>query len=476
MSSNRRKKNKGGQSKTNSLKGRPRPSRTAAARRKTPIFIGVILLAIVAAALLLKPINSRPEANKPVFPEVNLAEFEPVIIESIMAAKNRVTTQPASSDAWGELAQIYWVYGLTEASKVCFERARELSPEDGDLSYLHSLVFLPGDIQGCLSILTNAVSQLPAEKIAPRLRLAQLLSGQAEYDRAKTHFETVLQNDPTNAVAMLGLGRIANAHGDYGAASQWLEKCQKSPYTALAANRTLSNIYMRQGDTEAAQRATLLAEQTEADQDWPDPYLEKAGRLKTGKKAWLDSAEHHFKQRNLGESIRMVRQILETYPTESKGHLFMGRIQMAQREFVEATESFQTAIKHDAENVEAMVQLGVALFYQQLSPEAENVLKRAIAISPTLPEAHYNLGLSQAAQNKSVAASTSFKKAIQYRPNFGEAFIGLASSLAKQGQLLEAKNAVEQALTLNPNDSRATPIRDFIDQRIKATTNNNSEK
>lgn len=425
----------------------------------TRIRVAVSAVLAVGLVALLTDIF-RPDPVAP--PDPDLSGFAPMIVQSIGEARRRVLDTPTLAAAWAKLGKTYWVYDLIDAARECFKRAITLDPDDGRLVYFHSLTFLPGDLGGCLPHLTNAVELLGNQTIAPRLRLAQILSSQGEFDQAETHFEKVHEQDPSNSVARLGLGKIANVRGNFDQARKWMESCRTSPYTASAANRLLAGLYLRQGDLDASEEATRLGDERESDLEWPDPFMVEAGNLRTGRRAWLDGAENYFRQGEPEKSLPLVELVLKHYPEEAKGHLFKGRIEMVRRQYPQATAAFRAAIHRDPENIEARVQLGVSLIHQKLMEEAEIVLMEAVALSPTLAEAYYNLGLCQGSLGKSEEAISAFGNAIRFKPDLAASYVGQAVVLAKVGRYAEAKSSLDQALLINPDDSRAASLLESV--------------
>jgi tetratricopeptide (TPR) repeat protein len=391
-------------------------------------------------------------------PKPDLAGLEPIIVQAIEKAQSKVRRSPNSDLAWGELGKTYWVYDLNEAAKKCLAQASALRPKEGRWAYFHSLAFLPEDPAGCIPVLKTAVKLLGESRIKPRLRLAQLLSGQGKFEQAETHFNTILTQDPGNAPATLGLGKTANAAGRIDEAKSLLISCSTNQLTSKAANELLAGIYLREGNTAASEKAKKIADRIESDKEWEDPFVVEASSLRTGRAAWLDHAEHLIRAKKFNEASPIIDLLLQHYPNEPKAHLHKGRIELVKRNLPDAETAFRLALQYDPTDVEAKVQLGVALFYQQLFKEAEVVLQEAVTLSPNLAEAHFNLGLSQTSQGKTEAAIESFQSAIRFKPNLADSYIGLGTALATKGDIDGAVKSIKQALELKPGDPRATSL------------------
>ena len=79
--------------------------------------------------------------------------------------------------------------------------------------------------------------------------------------------------------------------------------------------------------------------------------------------------------------------------------------------------------------------LGVALYNLRKFKEAEDELRFAIRLEPTLEAAFYHLGLVMVAQNRRDEARAAFRQARQLAPNspFGQAAVERLKALGEGG-------------------------------------------
>ena len=98
---------------SSAAKGGPRPV-PGRSRRTTPrlIFAAVLAVLLAAIALTLVRLNTKPE-----LPKIDLAGVDPLIVEAIQTAEQKVRDRPRSGEAWGELATLYAVHDFASAAE-----------------------------------------------------------------------------------------------------------------------------------------------------------------------------------------------------------------------------------------------------------------------------------------------------------------------------------------------------------------------
>jgi Flp pilus assembly protein TadD len=87
--------------------------------------------------------------------------------------------------------------------------------------------------------------------------------------------------------------------------------------------------------------------------------------------------------------------------------------------------------------------------------EAENLLRRAIAVDPREPSFHNNLGNLLRTRNSLAEAEVSYRRAVMLRPAYQEAHYNLGVTLEEMERTDDAIVAFRQALQLDPSDAQA---------------------
>ncbi len=88
-------------------------------------------------------------------------------------------------------------------------------------------------------------------------------------------------------------------------------------------------------------------------------------------------------------------------------------------------------------------------------PEAEQLFRQILALTPNLAAAQSNLGIALQLQGQLPAAAACFRQALQIDPNYINALFNLGKVLFSQGFVAEAGECFQQAVQRHPNDAMA---------------------
>src|SRR5439155_12121235 len=99
------------------------------------IFGAVLAVLLAAIAVALLRLNTKPE-----LPKVDLAGVDPLIVEAIQTAEQKVRDRPRSGEAWGELATVYAVHDFAAPAGPCLTKAERFSPNEARWPYLRGLM------------------------------------------------------------------------------------------------------------------------------------------------------------------------------------------------------------------------------------------------------------------------------------------------------------------------------------------------
>lgn len=427
-------------------------------KRSSLPYIAFLILLFVALISLKTLTKDKTSNQSPTPPAPDLSEVDSMVIKAIKVAEQRVKGTPSNARFWGELGITYWANELDEPGRKCIQKAQELDPGNGKWIYYRALTFLPENAVTAIPLVEKAADILDEQSYAPRLRLANILSEESLLDRAKPHYEKILQSYPDNPMAKLGLGRLAMAKGNTEEAIKHFEECKDHENTKKTANSALATLYLRADKPVLADTAQQAAEAIEGDVQWQDPYLREASRFKFGLTAWLDSAGKLVRRGQYTSALPIIDKIITNYPDEGKAYIYLAKIKLAAHQYKEAEQALVSALSYEPDSVEARVQLGVALMWQKRFKESITTLNKAIEQSPNLAEAHYNLGLSLASDNNLQKAADAFSTAIKLKPALPDSYIGLATVFLRAGQQREAKATLEKALNIAPRHPRITSM------------------
>jgi tetratricopeptide (TPR) repeat protein len=123
---------------------------------------------------------------------------------------------------------------------------------------------------------------------------------------------------------------------------------------------------------------------------------------------------------------------------------------MNQQQPDKAEAAFAAAQTKDPAFAQAILNHGIALFYQQKLGPAKDTLQASIKIAGNDPRAWFNLGLVERAQNDLEAATASFREAARLDPTDADSVYFAGVCLQELKRPDEAIQAFESALRLNP--------------------------
>lgn len=128
---------------------------------------------------------------------------------------------------------------------------------------------------------------------------------------------------------------------------------------------------------------------------------------------------------------------------------------MEQFNFREALGELAQCLKIESKFVPALVNSALAHFYLQEFPQAEEYLKKAIAIDPAQPNALFALGMIYRNQNQMEEALASFRKILAADPQDPPTLYQAGQIYLKQQKYGEAVETLRKVVELSPYDIAA---------------------
>lgn len=159
-----------------------------------------------------------------------------------------------------------------------------------------------------------------------------------------------------------------------------------------------------------------------------------------------------FNAGNFAEGERRTRVLLQRHPDDGFLWKALGTMLQAQSRKEEALVAKRRSVALAPDDVEALCNLGRALFELGGNAEAAEVLGQAIALAPGNAEAQHNLGLALGGLGRVAEAHRHFTRAVSIRPDFAEGWNNLSGNYTAQGQIDESVAALQRSLALKPGN------------------------
>jgi len=199
---------------------------------------------------------------------------------------------------------------------------------------------------------------------------------------------------------------------DYADARQSFEVAvRKAPDFAMAHYR-LAHTLASLGDTDGALREIGAAKRA-------------AVLLPRRERGYIDAAEAYFR-RDYAQAERLYRNLLEQHPYESEARLLLLYVLIDSDRSEDALVEAETLAAQDPGDEVAwssVADLNLKLGHYD---EADEALRKLIAISPRNPNAYYLLGESRLFRGRHDEAADNYRKALKVDATFGDAELRLA--------------------------------------------------
>jgi tetratricopeptide (TPR) repeat protein len=270
-------------------------------------------------------------------------------------------------------------------------------------------------------------------------------------------FGKVLERDPGDARAHLGLGRIALARDDLAYAAVHFRRCVGSAPKFKAAHANLAVTLKRLDDDVGAAAELSRMRDVPEEWAWPDPYLQQVAAARVGEKARLAAARALHEAGRDNEAAQAARDVVHDYPNSANAHFTLGLMLAASGVAETAEPELREAIRLAPDWSAPQLELGYVLQAQH-DVGAADAYRRAIALQPDFGIAYYNLGLCLRDQGDRAGAVDALGAAVRYLPDKAVAYRDLGAQLAADGRDPEAAPCLERAVQLDSEDEEAARL------------------
>ena len=229
------------------------------------------------------------------------------------------------------------------------------------------------------------------------------------YEQAGASFQRAVQDDPSSAEALYGLGSVYLQQQKPTQARECFERATK---LQAAYPDTLPNAWNNLGLIAAREERTAEAV----------AYFQKALAL---------NPDHLIALENLGNAYRQLKQ------------------------WEDARKTLEHAAAVGPQDAEANYSLGMVYAHFNDSDRAYQYLQRALKIRRDYPEALNNLGILYLRTQRRDQAVETFEECIRVAPRFDQAYLNLARVYILESTPDKAREVLLELLKQDPDDARA---------------------
>ena len=163
----------------------------------------------------------------------------------------------------------------------------------------------------------------------------------------------------------------------------------------------------------------------------------------------------YYERADKNKAIENLKQAIALNPEYPEAQKFLGMILLQENKLEEALSHFKVAANNDSYREAYIAWNNIGWIYMQQGKlaDAENALKRSLALNPNFCFAHSNLGELRARQKDYAAAMAGYLKAIQDCPALARAHRLLGLEYNRQGKVIQACTEFDLAIKNSTADS-----------------------
>jgi tetratricopeptide (TPR) repeat protein len=237
-------------------------------------------------------------------------------------------------------------------------------------------------------------------------------------EQAEVSFRQALEDDPSSAEALYGIGSVYLNQNKNALAREMFEKCVK---------------------LQPSYPETL-----------PD--------------AWNNLGVLATREGQIDEAIANFQQALKFNPRHQLSLDNLGNAYRAEKRWSDARQALESALEASPDDAEANYSLGM-VFAQTGEPnKAYDHLQRALKARPDYPEALNNLGILYLLNRRRQEAVSSFEQCIRVAPSFDQGYLNLARLYALEGAHDKAVTLLLDLLKQHPDHPQAKQMLEQLQQ------------
>ncbi len=237
-------------------------------------------------------------------------------------------------------------------------------------------------------------------------------------EQAEASFQQALQDDPSSAEALYGIGSVYLNQNKNAAARETFERAVK-----LRGN-------------------------------FPDTLPD----------AWNNLGVIATRESRVDDSVRCFQKALELNPHHLLSLDNLGNAYRLQKRWDEARKVLERALEVAPQDAEANYSLGMVFAQTDDTGKAYEYLQRALKARPAYPEALNNLGVLYLVTRRPDQAVASFEECIRVAPGFDQAYLNLARLYALEGSRDKARGVLIDLFKQHPDHVQGKAMLEQLQQ------------
>ena len=362
------------------------------------------------------------------------------IADAIVMAKNAVTLNPKSSEAYTILGKIYTVTGDSNKAIEAYHRALDLKPDDRDLYiFLGSLQASHRMLKESEKTFNQMIERFPDEKEG-YFYLGKVYIEDEQYDKAIDIFNSLVERRGESAAqAYVELGGIYAIQKQFSKAEDSYRKALALDHFNLAARLNLAQVL-------ASQKKYSESYQT----------LEELSKLAPSNLGiQIKMALLLAEQKQFDKARQLFDKILETKPGWDQVRFHLGRVLREQGKPDEAEKEFNKIEKGQPSYINSRVVLTLMFLNTKDFAKSLKYIDEAIEVEPKDPEIFHIKGSILEELYRYTEAINEYNKGLGFAPDNVKLMYSLGNSYEKSAMRTLSLSTMEKILKEKPDDASA---------------------
>jgi predicted Zn-dependent protease len=342
--------------------------------------------------------------SRPPLPAL-LGSAAPGLDARLAACAARFASWPPDRAALAEFSQVCHANGHLAAAAAGYRSLIALEPAEPRWPHLLALIIAGyGQLDEALPLLRRT-TELAPEYLAGWLKLGDALLKSNATDDAATAYRAVLQRDPDNPFALLGLARCDLQAERLTAARANLQRAVASRPDFASAQSLLGTVFERLGNAEAAAAARARVAQGGHYGEAPDAWAEALVFFAHDPYTLLIAASAALADAKPERAHRLLARGLELAPDDARLHRQLGKLLAIDGDYVGSRRELERAVALDPAN--DAIRFDLLAILRRTGDEAgfERVVLAGLEASPASAGLHLEAGRI-AAKNRQLAEAT----------------------------------------------------------------------
>jgi tetratricopeptide (TPR) repeat protein len=424
-----------------------------------------------ALALIEEVLERDPENLKALVAAGRIYQQRDESDKAKAVLERAMATDPPDQNIYLLLGRIYWDAGDISDTVRVFEKMV------GNLSYSYAAYFFYGKAllaAGKLDLAERALLKsldLEPSLTEPRMELLNIYKTRNQADKITGIYESMLDDDPTDEHAILGLAEHYRKTDRPAQAENLLVRLgqlcmskngvvSKVFETYLETKKYDTAIWVIKGMLKAAPdnsdlhyMAGIAADGMDKHSEAVDHLLKVVPSSRFYPTAVLHTALIFHDLGKIDRAIDVVQTAIKHFPQNADYYLYLGSFFEELERYDEAISTLQKGLQIDDQNARMHFRLGVIYDKMGRKHESIDTMKMVIQLSPDDAEALNYLGYTYADLGINLdEAETLIQTALQLKPNDGYITDSLGWVYYKRGNYTEALQLLQKAIKLVPDD------------------------